>query len=119
MWVATVFCVARTHLARPDLGSHAHVRARQFFVGRTLHPHPHLFKYHIPYGTIPGFIHANVTKISLANSCIFVVVVAGKKSTFTILPFHIFFSSVLNNLCLLKVLEIIRLKLFYDDYKKI
>ena len=46
-WVATVFCVARTHLARPDLGSHAHVRALQFFGGCTSHPHPHLCtKYH-------------------------------------------------------------------------
>ena len=27
-WVATVFWVARTHLARPDLGAHAHVCAR-------------------------------------------------------------------------------------------
>ena len=26
-WVATVFWVARTHLARPDLGAHAHVCA--------------------------------------------------------------------------------------------
>ena len=42
VWVATVFCVARTHLACPDLGSHAHVRALQFFGGRTTHPH--LFK---------------------------------------------------------------------------
>ena len=39
VWVAMVFCVARTHLARPDLGSHAHVRALQFFGGRTSHPH--------------------------------------------------------------------------------
>ena len=39
VWVATVFCVARTHLARPDLGSHTHVHARQFFGGRTSHPH--------------------------------------------------------------------------------
>ena len=35
VWVATVFCVARTRLARPDLGSHAHVGALQFFGGRT------------------------------------------------------------------------------------
>ena len=42
VWVATVFCIARTHLARPDLGSHAHMCALQFFGGRTSHPHPHL-----------------------------------------------------------------------------
>ena len=33
------FCVARTHLTRPDLGLHAHMHARQFFDGRTLHLH--------------------------------------------------------------------------------
>ena len=29
-WVATIFWVARTHLARPDLGPHAHVCALPF-----------------------------------------------------------------------------------------
>ena len=38
-WVATVFYIARTHLARPDLGLHAHVCALQFFGDRTSHPH--------------------------------------------------------------------------------
>ena len=42
-WVATVFCVARTHLARPDFSSHAHVCAPSFYDGRTSHPHAHLF----------------------------------------------------------------------------
>ena len=42
-WVATVFCVARTHLARPDFSAHAHVCAPSFYDGRTSHPHAHLF----------------------------------------------------------------------------
>ena len=41
VWVATVFCVARTHLARPDFSAHAHVCAPAFYDGRT--PHAHLF----------------------------------------------------------------------------
>ena len=38
-WVATVFCVARTHLARPDFSAHAHVCAPSFYDGRTSQPH--------------------------------------------------------------------------------
>ena len=37
-WVAIVFCIAHTHLARPDLRLHAQVRALQIFGGRTTHP---------------------------------------------------------------------------------
>ena len=39
VWVATLFWVARTHLARPDLGAHAHVCAPPIWSGRTSHPH--------------------------------------------------------------------------------
>ena len=42
-WVATVFCVPRTHLARPEISAHAHVCAPSFYDGHTLHPHPHFF----------------------------------------------------------------------------
>ena len=38
-WVATVFCFARTHLARPDFSAHAHVCAPSFYDGRTSQPH--------------------------------------------------------------------------------
>ena len=47
-WVATVFCVARTHFARPDISAHAHVCAHQFFGGRTSHQHV-LFGFRISY----------------------------------------------------------------------
>ena len=43
VWVVTIFCVARTHLARPDLGPHAHVCAPPIWRGRTSHPHPHTY----------------------------------------------------------------------------
>ena len=34
------------------IGSHSHIVTHQFFGGRTLHPHLHLCKYHIPYGNM-------------------------------------------------------------------
>jgi hypothetical protein len=46
-WVATVFYVASTHLAHPDLGSHTDVHALQSFGGCT--SYPHLFKAKILY----------------------------------------------------------------------
>ena len=39
VWVVTVFWVARTHLACPDLGPHADVCAPPIWRGRTSHPH--------------------------------------------------------------------------------
>ena len=38
VWVATLFWVARTHLARPDSGAHAHVCAPSIWIGRTSAP---------------------------------------------------------------------------------
>ena len=35
--------LGRTHLARPDLGPHAHVCAPPIWRGRTSHPHPHTY----------------------------------------------------------------------------
>ena len=38
-WVATVFWIACMHLARPDVGAHAHVCVPLFYGGRTSYPH--------------------------------------------------------------------------------
>ena len=66
-WVATLFWVARTHLARPDLGAHAHVCAPSFIVV-ALRTHTRTFAH---------FLHSFCTK--MARNCYFLTQKKCKK----------------------------------------